>query len=718
MNKKAVSEENHHAEHRRKENLRSYQRSMRQISNMERGVLKIMGLNSVPSSDVDEGNVLLEDSQPGFCYRRNGEPKVPPQRFHSMSKKAVFNIEGKEGLLPTPAQNVIGESPMMNEILSKPKLLNLLCELRNTSTLMNNTEDFKKFATVLKNHPHSELPFRDNAKTYIEAYRISLIKQFLLALKSEIDSVLKDESKTAFVLKAETRALVPQQKLTISQWNETQEEKRASIKRKEDERAKVEAEREARARAKALALELQIEAAAKVQLTEEEILHRQLKAYSVLPSLYKNRAIGFDKYRHPPNNEIPQIPVVINVLGDLLEEEPKPIEPTPSKGGNASVKQKRKDDFEAYIRGLIDNIKEVCEMGKTVKGLQRKKPQINERVANSLIKLLGKEGLFKSLNADDFAFMDYEGGKKTLEKRIAKKLNLSHNIKPGGFTFIVPSRTEFHEEIDVELDRKMNETWDKVMKPSNSNASNPKTLRPDSGESDSPTRGSKFSVQKECRSCYKKSMNRVCCPACKTKIMQQCEGIQSRNLKSLRATPTWQNSTKLFSPSVKSVFLSPHLTHHFLKSVPLATHKNYSHKFTRIENLPQKTLAEITSLNPKKRNEIKEVKSILSKKGEIKTQTRKVDFSSATKFNSKNAKEEKGPSSKPRSRMLFSTIPPAHSSSEIPSLIKYADVEANSSLRSWALHVSKMDILKLMHELDAHTVSKRKDSFEDQFFSI
>jgi len=166
--------------------------------------------------------------------------------------------------------------------------------------------------------------------------------------------------------------------------------------------------------------------------------------------------------------------------------------------------------------------------------MRHKNPSRTRPTTRPLVKLLQKKSLFTSLNEDDLIFYEFEGGRQAAEKELAYELNLSNNkpttayLKPGGFTFHVPSRvlsTTATIPVDSEADREA--AIAAIISGPSSPISRGSTV---SGvlRRGGTTIGTR-NESSDC--CGLRSVKRVCCVACSAKLKEQCRTMRERDQK-------------------------------------------------------------------------------------------------------------------------------------------------------------------------------------------
>ncbi|CAG7729130.1 unnamed protein product [Allacma fusca] len=659
-----------------------YRQNVRKVNAAQRGVVSMLGHDPYP--DCEKDHLLFEHNQPGFCYRRNGQPRRFVSLLESKTRKIVHDLEGKEGLLRTPATNIISDSPVMAEILSAPDIVEILCDLRTTAVLISDPALFAQFSSTLMNSPNNPLPLKgENPRECLMHYRTNLIQEFFESLKIQMEikryaGMSNDPSMSNYLRSKKSSISSPaddsiKPNMTTKEWGEAVIERLRQAKLQEDQLVPNK-------RGTSASLDPFLPFA--ITINPEDNLSNN--------DLENDSCTSFGV----PQNTVTQLTAVQTVMD--LSASPKISERQGSWSRIPARSKAKRDEFAGFVKSLVTEVEKIAEIGKHMGQLQKRKQQY-DTVTNPLVRLLRKKSLFSSLNEDDLLFYEYDGGRRDAEHKMARDLNMNQP-RPGGFTFRVPSRTDTAALDNMDY-----------------------RSRPTSGEVDSgsvshnlatPVKTKSYEPCTVCNStCFmQKSLKRLCCQACNAKLREKCNEAQLRDRRDKAATEATSWKTPGLSkgwPKNSSKDTKPH---HLLSSIPLALRKNYatyssSQNYNSEIESPGESPFLIGSSSPlhkgqptpeiRRKHLLPEITKFMS--GRLEASPTQLSFPSGSDIgtgqkisNVRSLQDSlKDPSS---SGFLHDPIPD-----------------------SWTLKVNRMDIMKLRHELETASVEEKLAHFEKVF---
>jgi len=177
---------------------RKMNQTRRVLDKQQRSLRVLMGLDPYPgggSRGKDEA--LNEFHPPGFCFKKNGEPRTPKSIHESGTRKIIPMDVTPEGIVVqgAPAINVIcSDSATLGEALSKRgETLALLSEIRNTSAILQNPK------ILLEAWGEAE---EEDPKLYLKQYRKSLLRRLFSILEGceEVDDLLQSKNSPGYLL--------------------------------------------------------------------------------------------------------------------------------------------------------------------------------------------------------------------------------------------------------------------------------------------------------------------------------------------------------------------------------------------------------------------------------------------------------------------------------------------------------------------------------------
>lgn len=380
-----------------------WSQNFRKLSSLERSLFVLMGKDPYPNCSREEA--LFEYNHPGFCYRRNGDPRLMRSLHESKSRKIVNDLEGRQGLNPEPAINVVSDNPQMAEILSIPELVQILCELRNTAAIMSNEGLFSQFATALQNSSRHPLIGFDGPLDYLKQYRKNLIQEFFDTLESETemrfflglfskaDPNLSMRNSEVHSAPSDMSELVKGSRLPTR----AQSAVDVNIRDAEDwNKAVIDGLR--RIQEKELENKFGQGTTNKEKTTDSEhdtawTLNRYIEDLHEddVPPLYSDKAIGLltTKYLEESRREL-------RTPGGMT-----PVAPTPPTTPYSQSTKQNRVEFDNFVRHLIAKVETLDEMSQHVLAFRRKRPNRHAGLIDPLVKLLKRQSLFSSLNDAD-----------------------------------------------------------------------------------------------------------------------------------------------------------------------------------------------------------------------------------------------------------------------------------------------------------------------------
>lgn len=666
----------------------------------------------------------------------------------SKSRRIVNDLEGKEGLTPEPAINVVSDNPQMSEVLSSPELVQILCEIRNTGAIIANESLFSQFAAALDNSSSRNMLLGfDGPLDYLKEYRKNLIQEFFDTLKVEAEMrffMAKDDPNLSF-REQDTRSLPSDLPPDLGEGSQPTRRQSAVM-----DVGNVELWNKAVAEGLLKAQEQELKLHDKVEENVDSAwtLQRYMQDLDNLPPLFSDKAIGLltIKYLEESRREIIKTPVSATT-------EPSA---TPNPEYKRIQAQKRKE-FDNFVRHLISKIEILDEMGQHLLAFQRKRPTKHASLIDPLVKLLKKQSLFSSLTDTDLQLpaeelTDEHGSVKYFKvPPTPTREHVSRTTVPSMVSIAVdPSQNDIclqqrHVGGVSFLDAYHETNGNKICKEGCDLTEEEEIISAKHVHFLENKTIDGFPVCEIAR-CFEGSMRRAGCRACREKVKLACTRMQKRDAlcsktkdayswkipemsnwpheyKDLPSGVRGRESVRSLSEirrkekMAKSVyFVPPPKSIKFQKGAPTP-------RFPRRTIPPDLSALSFRkqSLNLKDGQNLSLSETATAGSSRLlfgKSET--LDTTAAALLSQTSV--TRFPARRSSSRMSISGMRIKTGSSTSGTLgvgTKSSTVsdDVKKHLDSWSLRVSKMDIMRLRHELETETVKEKMAQFENKFLN-